>query len=189
MALRQDGPDYVYRLESGCLTLDASLPDGRRQISLVLYPGDVIAGSAVPPLSQIGLTATVPTVVLRRRVGESDSELIEDLSRAASRALLHSYMTGRLTGDERVATLLLELACKLGKPTAGGISFELPLSRADMADYLALNPDTLSRIVSRLRASGVITMLSRSRATAKDLAALEARTPLVAAVKALAVKV
>lgn len=183
-------------VESGCLTLDAVLPENRRQVALILYAGDMISKSAAPPVAQVGLTAMLPSMVARLRfdIGEPQKaadgnagrlgqalDVATATARLAARSALHTIAIGRLTGEERIATLFLELALYLGKPTPGGCSFEIPLSRNDMADYMALNPDTLSRHVSRLRSTGVVAMPTRSRATVKDLVALEALTPLAQA--------
>jgi CRP/FNR family transcriptional regulator, anaerobic regulatory protein len=195
IALQYDAPDHAFVVESGCLTLDAVLPQNRRQVTLILYAGDVILRSAAPPVPQIGLTAMLPSVVDRRRTSDpgvganaanaKPLDLAAAIARVAARTGLHAIAIGRLTGEERIATLLLEMALYLGKPTLGGQTFEIPLSRNDMADYMALNPDTLSRLMSRLRASGLVTMPTRSRATIKDLAALEAMTPLADALRQL----
>ncbi len=57
------------------------------------------------------------------------------------------------------------------------MAFELPFNRKDIADYLGLNPDTLSRIMSRLKAAGLIGHSERNRAVVRDFPALAARTP------------
>jgi CRP/FNR family transcriptional regulator, anaerobic regulatory protein len=193
LALQHGGPEHVFVIESGCLTLDAMLPENRRQVALILYAGDIITRSAAPPLAQVGLTAMLPSMMARLRLDDSTDAAIPGgaslslpqalvvncaTARLAARSALHTIAIGRLNGEERIATLFLEMALYLGKPTPGGYSLEIPLSRNDMADYMALNPDTLSRLVSRLRARGLVTMPTRSRATIKDLAALEALTPL-----------
>ena len=188
--LLQEGPDYLYVLESGCLTLDAVLSGERRQVMSILYPGDVVARSATPPAPHIGLTAMGPASLNRYladdMTGDVDAtgaSIRQAIGRVAARSQLHTVAIGRLTGEERIATLFLELGYNLGKTLPTGLSFEIPLTRSDMADYMALNPDTLSRLVSRLRSSGVLAMPARSRATIKDVAAMEAMTPLAAALR------
>lgn len=195
IALHQAAPDHLFLIESGCLTLDAVLPQERRQVTMILYAGDIISRAAAPPVGQIGLTAMLPSMVQRVRAADltldmhtaarAPIDLAATTARLAARSGLHTIAIGRLTGEERMATLLLEMALYLGRPTPGGQSFEIPLSRNDMADYMALNPDTLSRLVSRLRASGLVSMPSRSRANIRDLAALEAMTPLAKALHEL----
>jgi CRP-like cAMP-binding protein len=195
LGLPYDSPEHVFTVECGCLTLDALLSENRRQVALILYAGDMISRSAAPPIAQVGLTAMLPSMLARLRFDEIQAgnehaiadamSIATSTARLAARSALHTIAIGRLSGEERVATLFLELALYLGKPTPAGHSFEIPLSRNDMADYMALNPDTLSRLVSRLRASGLITMPTRSRATVRDLAALEALTPLAQAMRRL----
>ncbi len=93
---------------------------------------------------------------------------------------------GRFDCQQRVATFLLELALRIGVAApCGGIEFEMPLSRTDMADYLGLNADTLSRTMSRMRASGLLSHPDRRRALIRDLAALAARTPAAQSLMAL----
>ena len=57
------------------------------------------------------------------------------------------------------------------------MAFDLPFNRKDIADYLGLNPDTLSRIMSRLKAAGLIAHSERNRAVVRDFPALAARSP------------
>jgi DNA-binding transcriptional regulator YhcF (GntR family) len=74
--------------------------------------------------------------------------------------------------------LLVELALRTGESSpGGGAAFDLPFNRKDIADYLGLNPDTLSRIMSRLKAAGLISQSERHRAVVHDFGALAARSP------------
>ena len=184
-------PDAVYFVESGCLTLDARLGDGRRQVLLTLFPGDAIAQSFVPPLADVGITAAMVSHLVRHHLDDlgkvqARPSLVEfhaALPRLLTRSALHTMIIGRLSGEERLATLLIDLALHLGRETPGGVAFELPLSRADMADYLALNPDTLSRLMSRFRSRNLLTMPTRRQAIARDFAALKAVSPLAGTVE------
>lgn len=183
IVLQNDVPEHAFMIEDGCLTLDSVLPEDRRQIMLVLYPGDIITRSAAPPVPLIGFTALRPSIVARRR--ESDfvhqarqNEGITAFANLAARAGLHAMSIGRLSGEERLATLMIEMVLRLGQSTPGGRTLEMPLSRNDMADYLALNPDTLSRLMSRLRSRGVLSMPNRSRVIVRDFDALAKLSPL-----------
>ena len=87
-------------------------------------------------------------------------------------------MLGQFSSEQRVATVLTELAMLTGTPLpAGGIVIDMPFRRNDLADYLGLNPDTLSRIVARLRRDGVLGHSARSRALVRDFRALARLTP------------
>lgn len=188
LALAAEDGNPLFVVERGCLTLDAELADERRQVLMLLYPGDIISQSAAPPLRQIGLTSIVPSTVTRVRLMSNESvcaacgllpsALPARLARLGARLGLHALAIGRLNGEERLASLLIEMATHLGTPATGGISIALPLSRSDMADYLALNPDTLSRLVSRLKARGLIATPNRSLITIRDLPAIKRLSPL-----------
>lgn len=187
LPLEQLDDDVLLLIESGCLTCETMLPGSRRQILLVLYPGDMFCQSFAPPLPDLHLTASTNVSLKRFRVDVcSNDRAGEELRRRklaaatelTARTCLLAAARGRLSAEERLATLLSEIALHTGHPAAGGHTFEVPLSRTDMADYLALNADSLSRIMSRFRASGLISTPRRNLAIAKNLDALLAATPL-----------
>jgi CRP-like cAMP-binding protein len=188
--------EVVYIVSSGVLTLDATLPGGRHQILEILYPGDIFRSSQMPPLSATGLTAVAASGEIWRlrwpqfeALADSDSEIArywhERLSEQAARLAMHTAIIGSLTGDERVASLFVELMERIGAPVPGGIAFDMPLSRADVADYLALNADTVSRIVSRLRAKGLVAQSGRSRFICRDKRRLAEESPIARALAAM----
>lgn len=183
IALGPDGGSHLFEVESGCLTCDAHLPGGRRQVLLVLYPGDALPRTSVPLLPAIGLTAVAPSAVHRYPVSAAADGFQPAVDRLAARASLHAITIGRLSGAERLATFLVEATLRLGARAPGGHTFEQPLSRAELADYLALNPDTLSRLMSRLRARGIISVPARGRMIVKQIDALSAMTPLAEALQ------
>jgi CRP-like cAMP-binding protein len=174
----------AYRIESGCLVCDVALPSGPRHVMLVLFPGDAISSDFVAPLAGVRLSAAMPSQIVRltavsRRsvVPESHTEIAAAAARLLARIGLYGAAMGHLSAEERLATFLSDVALHLGKPAPGGYTFDLPLSRRDMADHLALNPDSLSRLMSRLRSRGVLMMPTRTRAVARSLDALLALTP------------
>ena len=188
IGLGDQSASHRFTVEKGCVAIDAVLPGNRRQVMLILYPGEVFTRDAAPPVSNVGLTALLPSVVARSTI-VADALLpnanyfgsIEDpsgLVQLMARSGLHAFAIGRLTADERISTLLIEMALFLGNPVNNGYVLELPLSRDDMADYLVLNPDTLSRLLTRLKASCVIHMPSRRHLIIKDFKMLAAMSPL-----------
>ena len=94
-----------------------------------------------------------------------------------ARQALHVATLGQFSCEQRVVTLLVELALRTGVSLPSGVAFELPFNRKDIADYLGLNPDTLSRIMSRLKTAGLIGHSERNRAVVRDFPALAARSP------------
>jgi CRP-like cAMP-binding protein len=180
----------VYAVAAGVVILHAILPEKRRQIFATLYPGDVFCALMMPGFDGAGATALSadglvwrlrwPALQMLTRT-DPDVALALHLRLAAQAARLvhHIASLGSLTGAERVAGLIAELAARTGTPApSGGVLFEMPFSRKDMADYLALNPDTVSRIMSRLRIKGLLARATRGRLICHDLAALESECPL-----------
>jgi CRP-like cAMP-binding protein len=183
-------PDEVlYLVQSGVFLLRTAMPNANSQILSILYPGDLIRSHAVPPMEGAALMAAGEGAeVLRLRwstvkaLTETDPELAryvsDRLADQSARLALHNMIIAGLTGEERVAALITELALRIGKPVPAGLVFDMPLTRSDVADHLALNADTVSRIVSRLRSWGLIAATGRKRLVCRDIAALKSRCPV-----------
>ena len=73
---------------------------------------------------------------------------------------------GRLSALERVAQFLYTLATRTNTQSDG--SFELPMTRLDIADYLGLTIETVSRVISRLKRDGTIQLLASDRVRIPD---------------------
>ena len=195
-AVRRDGEELAYAVCSGVFIVEVMLPGDRHQILGLLYPGDVIRSSQMPPLQGAGITVITETGELARLkwpqlegLAAGDAEiaryLYDRLADLSARQAMHATVIASLTGEERVASLLVELAERIGTRAADGIVFDILLSRADIADYLALNADTVSRIISKLRAKGLVLQPGRSRYICHDTRALGAETPIAEALGAL----
>ncbi|HXF55678.1 MAG TPA: Crp/Fnr family transcriptional regulator [Hyphomicrobiaceae bacterium] len=170
----------------GLLALQTATP--RRQIVGFWHPGDVLETANLPALPGLAVSATAPTEVWRLRPQTLESILTEraDLLRlllrlsaiAMKQLLVSNAMIGKLSGEERVASFLLTMAMRHGRFGSNRAEVDLPLSRADMADHLGLNADTLSRIMSALRTAGIIESLGRHRLVVRDWRRLRGRSPL-----------
>lgn len=152
-----DRADVVYKVVSGAVRSYQVLADGRRQISSFHLPGDVF-GIELDAERRSAAEALSDTVlVVGRRsafVGDPDQGL--RLWRHAlgelQRTQRHVMTLGRRTAVERVACFLLELAERL----RAGAELELAMSRQDIADYLGLTIETVSRTLTQLQAEGLI---------------------------------
>lgn len=187
-------PENVYVVRSGLLVLQTLSPGQRRQLLTLFYPNDIFAPASAPPLPGSVLSAVAASELWRLPARTFEALLSEDaelthsicnrLADQHARAVLHTAIVGGLNGEERVASFLIELALRLGTPAAAGIIFAVPLSRTEIADYLALNADTLSRIMSRLKARGLVARTGRDCALVADWDGLCALSPVAGALAA-----
>jgi CRP/FNR family transcriptional regulator len=186
LSLATESNEAVFIVCSGVLTLHVTLAHGLRQVVAILYPGNVLRSAFAP--SDAALTAVSAGEVWRLRWNTFESLAAKDLEIAhyfnaaianqAARQAIHVAAVGRFDSEQRVATYLLEFALSTGTPIpGGGVVFDMPLSRTDIADYLGLNADTLSRTMSHLRSRGVLSHPHRQRALVRDFAALAALSP------------
>jgi len=157
---RQDEEaDLVYGLTSGAVRTTRVLSDGRRQIGNFYYRGDLI-GLATGPLHRFSaetLADCTFLVVKRSSIlphsgdSELDSAIWEAMRRELERTQEHLLFLGRTSACERVAKFLMNVA--LQNSTA---RVTLPMNRQDMADYLGLTIETVSRTVSHLQALEIV---------------------------------
>jgi len=181
-------PDWYANIVSGVVKLTLALPDGRQQIVGLLFAADFLGR---PYKDAAPYTAEAATVVevccFPRRHFEQLIEaqpavrrlFIERTLDAVDAARDWMMLLGCKSAEERVATLLLLMArrrrpgfcepCTVRQP----LTIDLPLSRTDMAEYLGLRIETVSRQLRRLAAAGVIETSSRRTVTVRDLETLE----------------
>ncbi len=179
--------DHVYLVTYGVVLVEGKLPEQRRQVLEILYDGDIYPTQDAPEFLATALVASTASELrrLKQQAAEALSGNQPEFARriaAASavrgtRRTIHLASISRPSGEERLADFLVEMGLHLGRPVVSGRMFDLPLSRDDIADYLALNPDTLSRLFSRLKAKRMIA-ISQGRATVADWEALCRLSPL-----------
>ncbi len=158
----------VCEVVEGGVLLFKLLPDGRRQIIEVLGVGDVF-GLAPNGVSDVGaetLTKARIAVYEKRRM-DCDAEL-RDRIFSRLRAQLcalhdHALLLGRKSAQERVATFIMRLVPGRGGPACSGpigaideMRVDLAMTRQEIADYLGLTIETVSRAFSALRRAGTI---------------------------------
>ncbi len=163
-----DSTSSVYEVVEGGVLLFKLLPDGRRQIIEVLGVGDVF-GLSPNGVSDVGaetLTKARVAIYEKRRV-DADPDLRDRIFtrlRAQMCALHdHALLLGRKSAQERVATFIMRLVPGRGGHAcmgpAGGCDetrVDLAMTRQEIADYLGLTIETVSRAFSALRRAGTI---------------------------------
>ena len=160
--------DYIYQITAGAVRTYKLLSDGRRQIGAFHLLGDVF-GLENGNFHRFTAEAIVETSVrlIKRssleRVAEADVSITHDLLYMTTDNLQHAedhmLLLGRKTSLERVVAFLLEMD---GRLTAAGIMV-LPMCRRDIADYLGLTLETVSRALSKLHEDGILGFLGKNQ--------------------------
>ena len=173
----EDEPaEYLYQVVSGAVRTYRMLDDGRRQISAFYLPGDIFgveAGdvhlSSAEAISDAQILVAKRSAVMAR--AEHEKNLARQLwmltVRELKRVQEHSLALIK-SAEERVAGFLLEMA---GRNSAGA-AVELPMSRQDIADYLGLTIETVSRTFTQLVQSGTIALETSRRIQLRNRPAL-----------------
>jgi CRP-like cAMP-binding protein len=152
--------DYVYKVISGSVRTYKILADGRRQIAGFHLPGDIF-GSQLAEVHTLSAEAVADAKVLVVKrsaltaLAGRDAAVARELFSLTSRELRRMQERILLlvkSAQERVASFLLEMA---ERASAGNI-VELPMSRQDIADYLGLTIETVSRTLTTLEGAAAI---------------------------------
>jgi CRP/FNR family transcriptional regulator, nitrogen fixation regulation protein len=169
---------YVYRVISGSVRTYKILSDGRRQVGGFYLPGDVFglefadqhtfSAEAIADAKVVVVKRSAITALAGRdpAIGRELFALTgRELRRAQDRALLLVK-----SAQERVASFLLEMAERAG----AGNTIELPMSRQDIADYLGLTIETVSRTLTGLESAATIEVPASRRIVLRNRSALSA---------------
>lgn len=196
LPLPRDDSDAIYVLVEGMLTLQAQSERAQRFVLAFLAAGDVVAAGHIPPRAGACLVAAAPAEICilsksaLQRSPDPQAMLARELVRAseaqAARMALQVMVIAGLTAEQRVATLLIDLALKARSSGQSRTAITVPFSRGEMADYLALNADTLSRVMSHLRSKGLFQQPRRGRIVLSDWAGLVSLCPVFSALESLA---
>lgn len=164
-----DEARHVFNITSGSVRVYKLLPDGRRQIIGFLFAGDFL-GLTSGDAYVFSAEAIEPTTACRfvrgeyrsliRELPALEAALLERAGHELAAAQNQMLLLGRKTAIERIASFLLSLPDQ--DPARRGPAGEvrLPMSRSEIADYLGLTIETVSRVLTRLKTQGVVRLLS-----------------------------
>jgi CRP-like cAMP-binding protein len=177
-----DAASHLYRIETGAIAFYKVLADGRRQVMGFAYPGDLIGlgvqGEHVMNAQAIKPTRLrcLPLAALRQSAANDPMlgfKLYEALARelAATRDLM--LTTGQRSAVERVAGFLLAFSRRNKRHGKDPTSFELPMTRTDIGDFLGLTIETISRTFTKLKLLGLIELPLSNQIKLLDIEELE----------------
>jgi CRP/FNR family nitrogen fixation transcriptional regulator len=168
--------DYLYKVASGAVRTYKVLADGRRQIGAFYLPGDTF-GLESGDIHAFSAEAVIDSkiVVIKRSsligLAARDNDVARQLWVLTScelRRVQDHIMLLIKTAQERVVGFLLEMASRM--PSEKQI--ELPMSRQDIADYLGLTIETVSRTLTQLENSAAIELATSRRVVLRNRVAL-----------------
>jgi CRP/FNR family transcriptional regulator, nitrogen fixation regulation protein len=170
--------DYVYRVLSGAVRTYKILNDGRRQIGEFYLPGDVFGLEAAPDhcLSAEAVGDATIFAMKRRPLfakAAVDCETAQKLWALSLHDLQrmqdHMLLLGRKSALERLAWFLIDMAERI--PAERDVI--LPMSRQDIADFLGLTIETVSRTMTQLQDDALISLRGCRHVVLRDRAALK----------------
>jgi CRP/FNR family transcriptional regulator, anaerobic regulatory protein len=176
-----DPATRVFTLTRGTLKLYKLLADGRRQVTGFMQPGDFL-GISVDDEHAFSAEALEEAQLCwfpRNRFDDfveehpsMERELYLMAAHELSAVQQQLVLLGRKTAAERIASFLLVLSDR-NESTSGACLVRLPMSRSDMADYLGLTKETVSREISALRRDRIIRLQTLGRVEIINRQALE----------------
>jgi CRP/FNR family transcriptional regulator, nitrogen fixation regulation protein len=178
---REDSTENWYRIVSGMACTSTLLIDGRRRILDFLLPGDFFGFSArekrvfdVEAVSEGTIVACYPRRFMES-LADEDAEVNRQIRRmtyeSISRLQARVLILGRPTALNKVCAFLIEMADRTDRRQSDVIV--LPMSRYDIADYLAISVETVSRSLTQLRKRGAIQLPDKHQVTITNRRTLE----------------
>ena len=168
--------EYLYKVISGTVRTYKVLNDGRRQIGAFYLPGDMFgleigdehtfSAEAIVD-SKVMVIKRSSVISLAARENDVARQLWTMTASELQRVQDHIMLLVK-TAQERVAGFLLEMA----KRAPAGNEIDLPMSRQDIADYLGLTIETVSRTLTQLENSAAIAVPTSRRIVLRNRAAL-----------------
>ncbi|GAB4353605.1 MAG: helix-turn-helix domain-containing protein [Kiloniellaceae bacterium] len=172
----------VYNVTSGTVKVYKLLPDGRRQVTGFLFPGDFV-GLAKQETYAFSAEAVTPCLLCRfprhkledlmQRMPKIEQRLLNIASNELVAAQEQMLLLGRKTAREKIASFLLMLSKRARQRGQADDPVMVPMSRTDIGDYLGLTTETVSRTFTQLKQDGVIQLLPNHQVKLAQRAALE----------------
>jgi CRP/FNR family transcriptional regulator, anaerobic regulatory protein len=173
-------------VQEGVLSLEAKVGKEQYQILDFFLPGNILSLSwllaqpktSIRAITKAGLVLFADTTDVQSLWYPELRELVVTHQQAhLSRTYVHQLMLGRLEAKQRIVSFLLTLAMR-SSTLRSNLILDVAMSREDIADYLAMNRDSLSRIMMWLETSGLVERMNRHMFRIADLDELAQRTSI-----------
>lgn len=178
----EDPSDYVYNISTGIGLLERLSSDGRRQIMAFLFPGD-FAGLLPDAIASVSAKALSRLNACRWHIRDLDAlmerhpELEHRLRRIGGRVLATTldqvFVLGCKNAREKLAYFLLHMEHRQKAALGPRETLHLPMTRVDIADYLGITVETVSRVFSKIKREGLIELPDPNNVVIKQRERLE----------------
>jgi CRP/FNR family nitrogen fixation transcriptional regulator len=168
-----DRADFFYKVIAGTVRTSKLLSDARRQIDSFHFAGDIFGFETAAEHSVTAEAVDEVIVIAFRRAAfhslvrsypDFAEQLMAALVASLDRARAHMLLLGRKTPQEKLAMFLLDVSGRLRRSDR----IDLPMRRADIADYLGLTKETVSRTLTQMSRAGLIRLEAIGRTVRLD---------------------
>jgi CRP/FNR family transcriptional regulator len=182
LSLDDHYPNHIFSVKDGTVMLYRMGADGQRQILKFLFAGDIIGltsgqtyGISAEACTKVGLCCW------EREIFEDflilfpamDKQFHIIASKALTESYDHIYYLGQLGAQQRVAAFILSLAQRQEDMSGTPDTLLLAMTRLDIADYLGLTIETVSRELTKLKSKGFVALPSLDRLHLLNVSALQ----------------
>lgn len=165
--------EYIYKVETGCIQTYNSLGNGRRRIRAFYLPGDCVGLEAQKDYDCCAQAVTASTALAINRKtmalhAERDISLLRRLLKLTSMDLRQARNHNKIM-HKGAQERMIEFFFEMKRRNQNCDEFDLPMSRLDIADYLGLSIETVSRVFTRLKAANAISMPKSRRVILRNI--------------------
>ncbi|WP_419904210.1 helix-turn-helix domain-containing protein [Kiloniella sp.] len=174
----QDPANFLFNVTGGSVKLYKLLPDGRRQMTGFLFPGDFL-GIAMNDCYAYSAESLEDTRLCRfsrakleellKKLPHLENRLLNMVSNELVLAQDQMLLLGRKTAKEKVCSFLLSLSKRVQSKNGQATNISLPMGRSDIGDYLGLTTETVSRTLTNLKKSGIISIPTNGELEITDM--------------------
>ena len=167
--LYREGDEFrsVYAVRSGALKAYRTTDDGREQVTGFYLPGEILGMDGISKNAHASSAKTLETSAvceipfaslskLSTQVPSLQRHFFQLMSREITEDQVLITLLSKNSADERVAALLLSISTRNARRKLSATQFRLPMSRLDIANYLGLTVETVSRVFSRMQKMSII---------------------------------
>lgn len=160
-----DEADTLYNVTTGCVRMTKMLADGRRQVTGFLYPGDFLGLAFYDKYAYSAEAVGIARLcrfshdkfqALLRDCPELEHRVLGQVSNELAAAQDQILLLGRKSAREKLASFLIHLSERAELRGNDSCMLDLPMQRRDIADYIGVSVETVSRLFTSFKNDGVI---------------------------------